>query len=233
MWGFCTVLNDIVSRTCSPSLISVTNRPAWSNSPSFCLLYFFHPRGEAYDATSYKTSIVFGLLTMAAGAFCSFRRPPPPLSIYSRGIGGAGGGDHGSPGCANPYVRCSPAKNRVQPLESHPGVQLPRHHDRPLIGGMLILSTTAKARPNSICFRRKRCRPTKWSKSLPLRPPYIFIGLLLVALAMVIYSALAGDSPGPEESHTPGVSLWKYRHLVLVLSGFLSMSVRKSPSGLS
>src|SRR5258706_1387535 len=70
MWGFCTVLNDIVS-THLQSIFNLSYKQASLVQFAFFFAYFIFsiPAAKLIDATSYKTSIVFGLLTMAAGAF--------------------------------------------------------------------------------------------------------------------------------------------------------------------
>ena len=68
MWGFVTVLNDIVS----PHLQSIFNlsyKQASLVQFAFFFAYFIFsiPAAKLIDATSYKTSIVVGLLTTGVG----------------------------------------------------------------------------------------------------------------------------------------------------------------------
>src|SRR5215469_12676205 len=70
MWGFVTVLNDIVSPHLQ-TIFSLNYRQASLVQVAFFFAYFIFsiPAAKLIDMTSYKTSIVVGLLTMAAGAF--------------------------------------------------------------------------------------------------------------------------------------------------------------------
>ncbi len=60
----------------------------------------------------------------------------------------------------------------------------------------------------------------KVEQASSVKTPYLFIGLLLVALAVVIYFMHLPSIPeAQKKGHGPGVSLWKYRHLVLGVVG--------------
>src|SRR6266404_8528958 len=70
MWGFVTVLNDIVSPHFQ-SIFNLSYKQASLVQFAFFFAYFIFsiPAAKLIDTTSYKTSIVIGLLTMGLGAF--------------------------------------------------------------------------------------------------------------------------------------------------------------------
>jgi len=71
---------------------------------------------------------------------------------------------------------------------------------------MLILSTTAKGAAELNLLSPEALQAYKVEQVSSVRTPYIFIGLLLVALAMVIYFLRLPAIPQPRErSHTLGM----------------------------
>src|SRR5260221_4177898 len=88
MWGFVTVLNDIVSPHLQ-SIFSLSYKQASLVQFAFFFAYFIFsiPAAKLIDATSYKTSIVVGLLTMPAGPFLYI--PPataPSFTLFLRAL---------------------------------------------------------------------------------------------------------------------------------------------------
>ena len=223
MWGFCTVLNDIVS----PHLQSIFNlsyKQASLVQFAFFFAYFIFsiPAAKLIDATSYKTSIVFGLLTMAAGAFLFI--PAATAASFNLFLGALvvlAAGITVLQVAANPYVAVlGPAKTASSRLNLTQAFNSLGTTIGPLIGGMLILSTTAKSAAELNLLSPEALQAYKVEQVSSVKTPYIFIGLLLVALAMVIYFLRLPAIPQAQrKGHTPGVSLWKYRHLVLGVVG--------------
>src|SRR6202166_1711881 len=70
MWGFVTVLNDIVSPHLQ-SILNLSYKQASLVQVAFFFAYFLFsiPAAKLIDNTSYKTSIIVGLLTTGIGAF--------------------------------------------------------------------------------------------------------------------------------------------------------------------
>jgi FHS family L-fucose permease-like MFS transporter len=223
MWGFCTVLNDIVS----PHLQSIFNlsyKQASLVQFAFFFAYFIFsvPAAKLIDATSYKTSIVVGLLTMGAGAFLFI--PAASAASYALFLGALmvlAAGITVLQVAANPYVAvlgppntASSRLNLTQAFNSL-GTTI-----GPVIGGMLILTTTAKSAAELSLLSPDALQAYKVEQASSVKTPYIFIGLLLVALAVVIYfMRLPAIPQAQKKGPTPGVSLWKYRHLILGVVG--------------
>src|SRR5260370_34363657 len=139
MWGFCTVLNDIVS----PHLQSIFNlsyKQASLVQFAFFFAYFIFsiPAAKLIDATSYKTSIVFGLLTMAAGAFLFI--PAATAASFNLFLGALvvlAAGITVLQVAANPYVAgLGPGKNPPHRLNLTPALKSLPPTSRPLDGGM-------------------------------------------------------------------------------------------------
>ncbi|HET7107682.1 MAG TPA: L-fucose:H+ symporter permease [Candidatus Acidoferrum sp.] len=223
MWGFCTVLNDIVS----PHLQSIFNlsyKQASLVQFAFFFAYFIFsiPAAKLISATSYKTSIVVGLLTMGVGAFlfipaasaASFELFLGALVVLAAGITVL-------QVAANPYVAVlGPANTASSRLNLTQAFNSLGTTIGPLIGGMLILTTTAKSAAELSLLSPAALQAYKVEQASSVKTPYLLIGLLLVALAVVIYFLRLPAIPQAQrKGQTPGGSLWKYRHLILGVVG--------------
>ncbi|HET6930396.1 MAG TPA: L-fucose:H+ symporter permease [Candidatus Acidoferrum sp.] len=223
MWGFCTVLNDIVS----PHLQSIFNlsyKQASLVQFAFFFAYFIFsiPAAKLIDATSYKTSIVVGLLAMAVGAFLFI--PAATAASFNLFLGALvvlAAGITVLQVAANPYVAVlGPADTASSRLNLTQAFNSLGTTIGPLIGGMLILTTTAKSAAELSLLSPEALQTYKVEQASSVKTPYLFIGLLLVALAVVIYFLRLPAIPQAQrKGHTPGESLWKYRHLILGVVG--------------
>jgi len=124
MWGFVTVLNDILSPHLQ-SIFSLSYKQASLVQVAFFFAYFIFsiPAAKLIDATSYKTSIVIGLLTMGVGAFLFIpAATAASYPLFSRRADGPRRRHYCSPGRCQSLRSCArPGKDRFQPLEPHPG----------------------------------------------------------------------------------------------------------------
>src|SRR5258708_17196078 len=83
----------------------------------------------------------------------------------------------------------------------------------PWIGGIFILTTTAKSGDDLKLLSAQALQAYKVEQASSVKTPYLFIGLLLVALALVFYFLRLPSIPETQKkNHTPGVNLSKYRH---------------------
>jgi FHS family L-fucose permease-like MFS transporter len=209
MWGFVTVLNDIVSPHLQ-SILDLSYKQASLVQVAFFFAYFLFaiPAAKLIDATSYKTSIVVGLLTMGVGAFLFI--PAASAASYNLFLGALvvlAAGITVLQVAANPYIAVlGPSKTASSRLNLTQAFNSLGTTIGPWIGGIFILTATAKSSAEL--------------KLLSVKTPYLFIGLLLVALAVVIYFLRLPSIPEAQrKGHTPAVSLWKYRHLTLGVVG--------------
>jgi FHS family L-fucose permease-like MFS transporter len=223
MWGFVTVLNDIVS----PHLQSIFNlsyKQASLVQFAFFFAYFIFsiPAAKLIDATSYKTSIVVGLLTTGVGAFLFI--PAASAASYALFLGALmvlAAGITVLQVAANPYVAVlGPPNTASSRLNLTQAFNSLGTTVGPWIGGMFILSTTAKSGDELSSLSAQALQAYKVEQASSVKSPYLFIGLLLVALAAVIHFLRLPSIPeAQKKGRGPGVSLWKYRHLVLGVVG--------------
>jgi MFS transporter, FHS family, L-fucose permease len=223
MWGFVTVLNDIVS----PHLQSIFNlsyKQASLVQFAFFFAYFIFsiPAAKLIDATSYKTSIVVGLLTTGLGAFLFI--PAASAASYALFLGALmvlAAGITVLQVAANPYVAVlGPQKTASSRLNLTQAFNSLGTTVGPWIGGIFILTATAKSSDELKLLSAQALQAYKVDQASSVKTPYLFIGLLLVALAVVIYFLHLPSIPeAQKKGRGPGVSLWKYRHLVLGVVG--------------
>ncbi|HKM66837.1 MAG TPA: L-fucose:H+ symporter permease [Candidatus Acidoferrum sp.] len=223
MWGFVTVLNDIVS----PHLQSIFNlnyRQASLVQVAFFFAYFIFsiPAARLINKTGYKSSIVIGLLTMGLGAFLFI--PAASAASYPFFLGALmvlAAGVTILQVAANPYVAVlGPAKTASSRLNLTQAFNSLGTAIGPFIGGMFILTTTAMSSDDIQQLSANALQAYKVQQASSVKTPYLFIGLLLVALAVVIYFLRLPAIPGAQKKgQVVTGSVWKYRHLVLGVIG--------------
>lgn len=223
MWGFVTVLNDIVS----PHLQSIFNlsyKQASLVQFAFFFAYFIFsiPAAKLIGATGYKTSIVVGLLTTGLGAFLFI--PAASAASYALFLGALmvlAAGITVLQVAANPYVAVlGPPKTASSRLNLTQAFNSLGTTVGPWVGGMFILTATAKSGDELKLLSAQALQAYKVEQASSVKTPYLFIGLLLVALAVVIYFMRLPSIPeAQKKGRGPGISLWKYRHLVLGVVG--------------
>jgi len=223
MWGFVTVLNDIVS----PHLQSIFNLSYKQTSlvqVAFFFAYFIFsiPAAKLIDNTSYKTSIIVGLLTTGIGAFLFI--PAASAASFALFLGALmvlAAGITVLQVAANPYVAVlGPPKTASSRLNLTQAFNSLGTTIGPWIGGIFILTATAKSSAELKLLSAPALQAYKVEQASSVKTPYLFIGLLLVAIAVVIYFLHLPSIPeAQKKGNTHGVSLWKYRHLVLGVVG--------------
>ena len=223
MWGFVTVLNDIVSPHLQ-SIFDLSYKQASLVQFAFFFAYFIFsiPAAKLIGSTGYKTSIVVGLLTTGVGAFLFI--PAASAASYALFLGALmvlAAGITVLQVAANPYVAVlgppSTASSRLNLTQAFNSLGTTVG---PWIGGMFILSTTARSSDELKLLPAQALQAYKVEQASSVKTPYLFIGLLLVALAVVIYFLKLPSIPeAQKKGRGPGVSLWKYRHLVLGVVG--------------
>src|SRR6266702_4607649 len=188
MWGFCTVLNDIVS----PHLQSIFNlsyKQASLAQFAFFFAYFIFsiPAAKLIDATSYKTSIVVGLLTMAAGAFLFI--PAATAASYGLFLGALmvlAGGITVLQVAANPYVAVlGPAKTASSRLNLTQAFNSLGTTVGPWIGGIFILTATAKSSDELKSLSAQALQAYRVQEASSVKLPYLVIGIALIVLGIV------------------------------------------------
>jgi FHS family L-fucose permease-like MFS transporter len=218
MWGFTTVLNDILV----PHLKAVFQLNYGQSlliQFIFYLAYFIMslPWAKLLERIGYKMSVVAGLGIMAAGAL--FFIPAAMLASYEVFLVALfvlASGITLLQVAANPYVAViGPAKtasgrlNLVQAFNSM-GTMF-----APLFGGMLILSrsTTGTEKTGAVASAAQRAADAQ-----AVELPYLIIALVLVAIAVVIWRIrlpdVSRETRREAKAERKNRSLWKHRNLV-------------------
>ena len=221
MWGFVTVLNDIVSPHLQ-TIFSLNYRQASLVQVAFFFAYFIFsiPAAKLIDMTSYKTSIVVGLLTMGVGAFLFIpAASAASYALFLVALMVLAGGITVLQVAANPYVAVlGPPKTASSRLNLTQAFNSLGTTIGPWIGGIFIL-TTAKSADELNALSAQALHAYKVEQASSVKTPYIFIGLLLVALAVIVYFLHLPAIPGTQKTSGSSGSIWKYRHLLLGVVG--------------
>jgi FHS family L-fucose permease-like MFS transporter len=219
MWGFITVLNDILV----PHLKAVFDLD-YTRSMLIQFVWFFAyfvaslPAAKLLEIFGYKRSMVIGLLIMAAGALSlvpSSQLVSFPLFLAALFV--LGSGVTLLQVAANPYVavigpaESAPARlNLVQALNSA-GTMV-----APVFGSLLILgrSTSGNAEGGAVTLTQAQ----RFADAQSVQAPYVGIVLVLVLLAVVIgrfrLPALGAAGQRASGEARRGHSLWRHRNLV-------------------
>lgn len=221
MWGFATVLNDILV----PHLKSAF-RLDYAQSLLIQLAFFLGylvmavPSAKVLERTGYKLAVVIGLLGMAGSAALFI----PAAAIESYGLFLVALFLLASAitllqVAANPYVAvigstqtASSRLNLVQACNSA-GTML-----APLFGGLLILgrSATGAARSAAALTAQQRAAGVK-----TVELPYLLVAAVLLALAILIWRVrlpdLGKETRRASRAARSQHSLWKHRNLVFAV----------------
>ena len=220
MWGFIMVINN----TLLPHLRSVFELSYTQTTmieSVWFIAYFVAsmPAAKLIERIGYKSSLVVGLVIMAAGALGmvpAARMPSFPVTLISLFV--IASGITLLQVAANPYVAvvgrsesASARLNLVQAFNSL-GTTL-----APLFGGYLILGRSVSGTATEGGAALTLAQRLEDAHSVQL--PYLIVAVVLVALAVVIarfplptLSAAARRAANEERRH---LSLWKHRNLVL------------------
>src|SRR3984893_5769997 len=224
MWGFVTVLNDVLVPHLK-SIFDLTYARVMLIQFSFFSAYFIFsiPSAKLIDWIGYHKTMVVGLFTMGLGAFLfipAARAASYPLFLTALMILAAG--ITALQVAANPYVAVlGPAETASSRLNLAQAFNSLGTTIAPYLGGLLILNAT---RQNMDTVRQMSVEalqsyPIHEASSVKL--PYLIIGLALMALGVAIRMFKLPAMPEAEAHGAvgPSKSLWKYRHLVLAAGG--------------
>jgi MFS transporter, FHS family, L-fucose permease len=219
MWGFITVLNDILVPHLK-SIFELNYTRVMLIQFAFFSAYFIFsiPSAKIIDAIGYKRTMVVGLLTMALGALLfipSASLPSYPLFLTALMILAAG--ITALQVAANPYVAVlGPPETASSRLNLAQAFNSLGTTIGPYLGGLLILSSTAKSTESIRQMSADAVQAYRIHEASSVKLPYFLIALTLIALSVAIGMFKLPPMPGAERhGGTPKESLWKYRHLVL------------------
>jgi FHS family L-fucose permease-like MFS transporter len=223
MWGFVTVLNDILVPHLK-AIFDLNYTEIMLVQFTFFSAYFIFsvPSAKIISKIGYQKSIVLGLAIMGLGALVFL----PAASLPSYGIFLAAlyilaTGMTVLQVAANPYVaelgppeKASSRLNLAQAFNSL-GTTI-----APYLGGMFILSTIADAGKLGGIVTPRQLQEQKLLEASTVKLPYLGIAVLLFVLAFAISRFRLPVIASIDETETDAVdqtedSIWNYSHLVL------------------
>ncbi len=218
MWGFITVLNDVLVPHLK-SIFDLSYAKVMLIQFAFFLAYFIfaQPWAKVVDTLGYKMTMVLGLLTMGLGAFLFIPAASvPSYPLFLAALMVLAAGMTALQVAANPYVAvlgppetASSLLNLAQAFNSF-GTTI-----APYLGGLVILTAAPKAMDvvRQMSVEARQAYSIHEASSVKL--PYMFLGVVLVAMAIAIAMFKLPAMPGAERHGTTGDSVWRHPHLLL------------------
>lgn len=222
MWGFVTVLNDILVPHLK-AIFELNYTQTMLIQFTFFLAYFLisMPAAKIISWIGYHRTIVLGLGVMACGALLFIPAASvPSYGVFLTGLFVLASGMTLLQVSANPYVavlgapeRASVRLNLVQALNSL-GTTI-----GPWVGGFLILSATKRSAEQLQLLAPDQLQAHKLLEASTVKLPYLGIAVLLALLALAIarfrFPRLAQIEDPNHHTEVVGDSVWRHRHLVL------------------
>lgn len=219
MWGFVTVLNDILVPHLK-SIFDLNYTKVMLVQFAFFSAYFIFsiPSAKIIDAIGYKKTMVVGLLTMAAGALVFIPAASlPSYGVFLTGLMILAAGITALQVAANPYVAVlGPAETASSRLNLAQAFNSLGTTIGPFLGGLLILNASPRNADAMHQMSSDALQAYRIHEASSVKLPYFLIALTLIVLATAIAMFKLPALPGAERhGGRPKESLWKYRHLIL------------------
>lgn len=225
LWGFALNLNGILVPHLKKACQLTDLQSAFVDS-AFYIAYFIIalPAGLFMHKYGYKKGIVFGLLIFATGAFLFF--PAAETRLYSfflfaLFIMASGCGILET--AANPYINNlgdpSGANWRINFAQSFNGLAATL---APLIGGIFILSGKSYTPKEEAAMSSLQLHNYLQNESNAVKIPYIIIGLVVLAIAFMIWRVALPDIKEHSEkgeTQTNWASIFSEKNLMLGVLG--------------
>lgn len=225
MWGFVTVLNDVLVPHLK-SIFGLQYRSASLIQSAFFLAYFVFsiPAAKLIDRSGYKRTMVVGVVIMGVGALLfvpAAMVPSYPLFLCALMV--LAGGITALQVAANPYVAVlGPPETASSRLNLAQAFNSLGTAIAPYLGGALILSTVARSADALRHLSPEALHAYRVQEASSVKLPYLIIGIALIALGGAISSFKLPPMPGAEHHDRNGrtlKNLWPFRHLVLGIIG--------------
>jgi len=220
MWGFVTVLNDILVPHLK-AVFDLSYTKVMLIQFAFFSAYFIFsiPSAKLIDWVGYKRTMVIGLMTMGVGALlflpaataASYVLFLCALMVLAAGITAL-------QVAANPYVAVlGPEKTASSRLNLTQAFNSLGTTIGPYLGGLLILSANPTGLDQLRQMPEAALQAYRVQEASSVKLPYLVIGIALILLGIVIGLVKLPAMPHAERhgQSGPKTSLWKYRHLVL------------------
>ncbi len=221
MWGFITVLNDVMVPHLK-SIFELSYAEVMLVQFSFFSAYFIFsmPAGKLVEKLGYKRTMVTGLCTMAVGAFVFIAAATAvwfPLFLTALIIVAAG--ITALQVSANPYVAVlGPEKTASSRLNLAQAFNALGTTIGPYFGSLVILSAAPKALDEIRSMTLPAQQAYRLHESASVKWPYLGIGITLLALALFLLLTKLPKIASVEEQATPGLakrSILSYPNLLL------------------
>jgi FHS family L-fucose permease-like MFS transporter len=224
MWGFLTVLNDVLVPHLK-SIFDLNYTRVMLIQFSFFSAYFLFsiPSAKLIDWLGYKKTMVVGLFTMGLGSLLFIPAASvPSYPLFLAALMVLAAGITALQVAANPYVAVlGPPETASSRLNLAQAFNSLGTTIGPYLGGMLILSV---ARQSTDTIRRmspEALQAYRIHEAASVKLPYLVIALTLMALGVAIAMFKLPAMPEAERRGATGPkqSIWKYRHLILAAVG--------------
>jgi len=221
MWGFITVLNDILVPHLK-AIFDLNYTEVMLIQFSFFSAYFIFsmPAGRLVDWLGYKKTMVIGLCTMAAGAFLFIAAATAvsfPLFLTALIIVAAG--MTALQVSANPYVAIlGPEETASSRLNLAQAFNSLGTTIGPYFGSLVILSGAPRAMDELQRMTPPDLYAYRLHEAASVKVPYLGIGITLLALALFLYLTRLPRIASVESEVSPELakrSIWSFRNLVL------------------
>jgi len=222
-WGFVTVLNDILVPHLK-SIFDLNYTKVMLVQFAFFSAYFIFsiPSAKVIDTIGYKKTMVTGLVTMGVGAFLFIPAATAPsfalflcaLMVLAAGITALQVAANAYVSVLGPPETASSRLNLTQAFNSL-GTTI-----GPYLGGLFILNAHASSSAAMAKMSADALQAYKVQEASSVKLPYTVIGIALIVFAVLIgWFKLPAMPEAERHGHVPGMSIWKYTHLVLGMVG--------------
>ena len=222
-WGFVTVLNDILVPHLK-SIFDLNYTKVMLIQFAFFSAYFIFsiPSAKVIDTIGYKKTMVTGLVTMGVGAFLFIPAATAPsfalflcaLMVLAAGITALQVAANAYVSVLGPPETASSRLNLTQAFNSL-GTTI-----GPYLGGLFILNAHASSSAAMAKMSADALQAYKVQEASSVKLPYTVIGIALIVFAVLIgWFKLPAMPEAERHGHVPGMSIWKYTHLVLGMVG--------------
>ena len=225
MWGFVTVLNDVLVPHLK-SIFDLKYAKASLIQFAFFLAYFLFslPAAKLIDRVGYKRTMVIGVIVMGIGAWLFI--PAAMVPSYALFLGALmvlAAGITALQVAANPYVAVlGPPETASSRLNLAQAFNSLGTAIAPYLGGYLILNAAGKSMDAVRQMSPATLQAYRVQEASSVKLPYLIIGLALILLGVAISMFKLPPMPQAEHHEHDGQamkSLWRFRHLVLGVIG--------------
>lgn len=221
MWGFLTVLNDILVPHLK-AIFDLNYFKVMLIQFAFFSSYFVFalPWGKVIDWIGYQKTMVAGLLTMALGAVLFIPAAGvPSFPLFLGALIVLACGMTALQVAANPYVAVlGPPETASSRLNLAQAFNSLGTTIGPYLGGLLILSAAPKTGDEMRQMAAGALQLYRQQQASSVKLPYMIFGAVLLLLSIAIGRfKLPAMAEATHKKQTDGkeASLWQYTHLVL------------------